>query len=181
MRTAIRLLDRYFEEAVCAVLLCILMSFLIIQVVLRYVFHMSLAWNEELTRFAFVWFIYLGASMGVQREGHIRVLTFLALLPGGFLKTAVLLISDLLWFAFMAVVFWFSFDFLKVVVEFPRGSAVLDIPMLYVFMIIPGGFLLMMLRLIQLHLRNWGVLNDGHPPSVQADNASAAGDGGPSA
>ena len=179
MKTALRLVDRYFEEAACAVLLILLMLFLMVQVVLRYGFHMALAWNEELSRFFFVWFVYLGASLGVQRQGHIRVLTFLQLLPSPALRRAMLLVSDGLWLLFMGLVFYFSFDFIETIVQFPQGSAVLDIPLLYIYLIVPGGFLLMSLRLIQLYLRDWGLIGGEAPPTEAEENEfSSEGKGG---
>jgi len=155
MRKVLHFVDTYCEEGVCAGLLVLLMSFLMIQVVMRYVFSMALAWNEELTRFFFVWFSYLGASLGVQRQGHIRVLSFILLFPNVTLRRVALLVSDGLWLAFMLIVVVYSFDFLEIVLRFPQGSAVLDIPLLYVYVIIPGGFLLMSLRLLQLYWRSW--------------------------
>ena len=161
MTTYLKWIDRYFEESICGVLLVVLMCLLFIQVVLRYVFSMSLSWNEEVTRFVFAWFIYLGACMGVQRHGHIRVTTFVFMLPEGPIRRAVVLLADLIWLAFMAIVFYYSFDFLETVLEFPLGSAVLDIPLFYIYLIIPGGFLLMIFRLIQLYVRSWRALGSG--------------------
>ncbi len=175
MRKALRLIDAYFEEGVCAGLLVLLMSFLMIQVVMRYVFSMALAWNEELTRFFFVWFSYLGASLGVQRQGHIRVLSFILLLPNVTLRRVALLISDAVWLAFMLIIFYYSFEFLGIVRQFPQGSAVLDIPLLYAYAIIPVGFLLMSLRLLQLYWRSWTDLGALAPLEGAAGEAAVGG------
>ena len=40
------------------------------QIVLRYVFDTSFLWGEELSLFAFVWCVYLGAAIGVRRRNH---------------------------------------------------------------------------------------------------------------
>jgi C4-dicarboxylate transporter, DctQ subunit len=170
MRAALRLVDRYFEEAVCGGLLVVLMCLLFLQVILRYVFSMSWSWNEEVTRFVFVWFIYLGACLGVQRQGHIRVMTFVTMLPQGLMRKAVLLLADLIWLAFLIIVFYYSLDFLDTVLQFPQGSAVLDIPLFYVYLIIPGGFMLMMLRLVQLYIQSWCAIDPDHAGEAQTGN-----------
>lgn len=177
MTKALRLLDRYFEEAVCAVLLVFLMLLLMIQVVLRYGFDMAWAWNEELTRFFFVWFVYLGASLGVQRQGHIRVLTFVLILPSPTLRRVAMLLSDGFWLIFMGLIVYYSFDFMETILRFPQGSAVLDIPLFYVYLIVPGGFFLMMFRLSQLYLRSWGLMGGETPPSEAEEDKFATPEG----
>jgi TRAP-type C4-dicarboxylate transport system permease small subunit len=41
-----------------------------VQVVLRYGFHTSFLWGEELSLFAFIWSVYLGAAVCVRRRAH---------------------------------------------------------------------------------------------------------------
>jgi TRAP-type C4-dicarboxylate transport system permease small subunit len=41
-----------------------------VQVVLRYVFATSFLWGEELSLFAFIWCIFLGAAICVRRRQH---------------------------------------------------------------------------------------------------------------
>jgi len=40
------------------------------QIVLRYVFDTSFLWGDELSLFAFIWCVYLGAAIGVRRHNH---------------------------------------------------------------------------------------------------------------
>ena len=41
-----------------------------IQVVLRYAFATSFLWGEELSLFAFIWCIFIGAAICVRRRAH---------------------------------------------------------------------------------------------------------------
>jgi len=41
-----------------------------LQIVLRYGFHTSFLWGEELSLFAFIWCVYLGAAICVRRRNH---------------------------------------------------------------------------------------------------------------
>lgn len=56
-------------------LLAFLLAFItigvFIQVVMRYVFSTSFLWGEELSLFAFIWTVFLGAAVGVRRHIHL--------------------------------------------------------------------------------------------------------------
>lgn len=145
----------------CAVLLVALMLLLGVQVVLRYGFGMSISWHEEATRLCFVWFAYLGASLGVQREGHIRVTSFVLLLPEGWPRHAVVMLADLVWLAFNITVVVIAWDFFAVSWRFGQASAALGIDMFWIQLIVPIGFTLMSARLIQLYVQ-W--LRGRRPP-----------------
>ena len=45
----------------------------LIQVFFRYVLNDSLAWPEEMARWAFVWLVFVGAAMVSRRSGHIVI------------------------------------------------------------------------------------------------------------
>ena len=64
-----------FEQRVIIPLLAFLLAFItigvFIQVVMRYVFSMSFLWGEELSLFAFIWSVFLGAAVGVRRRIHL--------------------------------------------------------------------------------------------------------------
>lgn len=40
---------------------------------MRTVFHNSLSWSEELSRYIFIWQIWLGASIALKEDEHINV------------------------------------------------------------------------------------------------------------
>jgi TRAP-type C4-dicarboxylate transport system permease small subunit len=55
-----------------------LMMFLIIiiitgQIIWRYIFNNSLSWTEELSRYIYAWLIFIGATLGIAENSHIRV------------------------------------------------------------------------------------------------------------
>jgi TRAP-type transport system small permease protein len=69
-----RLLEA-LEQWVVIPLLAFLLAFItvgvFIQVVMRYVFSASFLWGEELSLFAFIWCVFLGAFVGVRRHIHL--------------------------------------------------------------------------------------------------------------
>ena len=60
-------------EAICAALLVATVVIALIQVFYRYVLNDSLAWPEEVARWAFVWLVFLGMAMVARRGGHIII------------------------------------------------------------------------------------------------------------
>ena len=93
----IKALDR-FELVFSNLSLALLVVVLALQVIFRYVFQIGLTWSEEISRFAFVWFVYISASLAAQRGTHIRVTLFVNLIPGG--RNIALLLADAIWIAF---------------------------------------------------------------------------------
>jgi TRAP-type C4-dicarboxylate transport system permease small subunit len=53
-----------------AALLALITAGVFLQVALRYVFDASFLWAEELSLFAFIWCVYLGAAVGAWRHSH---------------------------------------------------------------------------------------------------------------
>ena len=60
-------------EAIAAALLLSTVIIALIQVFCRYVLNNSLSWPEEMAKFAFVWFVFLGAAMVTRRSRHIVI------------------------------------------------------------------------------------------------------------
>ena len=59
-------LDRYFEEVLCTLFLCIVVGSVLMQVVLRFFFHSAAAWAEETAVYGMIFAVYLGATMAVR-------------------------------------------------------------------------------------------------------------------
>lgn len=53
-------------------------------VVSRYVFNSSIVWAEELSRYLFVWFVFISASYAVITKAHIRVEALNMIIPKKF-------------------------------------------------------------------------------------------------
>ena len=43
------------------------------QIITRYVFNFSVAWNIELSRYTFVWLTFVGAAFVRKQESHIKI------------------------------------------------------------------------------------------------------------
>jgi len=52
-----------------------------LNVILRYVFSLPLAWTTEVALGLFIWFVFIGISSTMKREGHVGVDFFVKKLP----------------------------------------------------------------------------------------------------
>ena len=60
-------------ESVAATLLVGTVMIALLQVFCRYVLNSSLSWPEEMVKFGFAWFVFLGAAMVTRRSRHIAI------------------------------------------------------------------------------------------------------------
>ena len=68
-------------EVAAALLLTIEMAVLFAGVVARYIFHRPLVWTDELNSILFLWLGVLGAVLALHRWQHMRMTTFVTMLP----------------------------------------------------------------------------------------------------
>ncbi|MGB3209259.1 MAG: TRAP transporter small permease subunit [Desulforhopalus sp.] len=158
-----------FESYICQILLVFFVCLLFLQIVLRIVFSAidsltglipvlahwplpaSIAWGEELSRFAFVWFVFFGAAYAARLAAHNRVTFQFKLFPK-IIGDVSIFISDLIWIGFNCTMIYFSLNVIKEGFEFPEYSPTLDWVMAYVFMVFPITFSLMNIRIIQVNI-----------------------------
>lgn len=69
------------ERAVGIFLLVIITGGIFSQVVSRYLFGLPLVWVEELSTYAFLWLVFVGASLGLKKKRHINIISFVSRWP----------------------------------------------------------------------------------------------------
>lgn len=146
-------LDRNFEERLLVILLIVTVTLTFIQVVMRYIFHNSLAWSEELARYLFLYLIWIGAAYAVKREQHLRIEIILNRIPKEKLKTFENFIY-FIWLGFSVFLFISSLNMTMDVFASGQLSPAMRIPMGYAYISIPLGTGLMCFRIIQKILEN---------------------------
>jgi TRAP-type C4-dicarboxylate transport system permease small subunit len=147
----IRWLDDKAEEVICVFLLAVLVFLLGLGVTMRFIFSSAFAWQEEVVRFIYVWLSYFGVSLGAKKGAHIRILTFVTLLPPG-AKIKIMVVSDVIWVIFNLMVVYISIDLLKLMMQFRTVSPVLEINQAFAYVIIPVSMVLTTLRIVQSYL-----------------------------
>ena len=142
----------WFDRAAIIVLLTLLVAVVFLQVASRFVFKLPIEWSEEMARFLFIWFCWLGCSYATVSFHHIRITAHLRLLPPVLAKF-LLQLGDLLWIGFNAVVVVGGIMYLGSILEYPYRSMITDINMLWIFLPIPVIFLVFTLRVVANLLR----------------------------
>ena len=145
-----------FEENACMVLLGTMVFALTLQVFMRFVLSSSLAWTEELSRYTFIWSIYMGAVLAVKHSQHVRITAqFLIFSPR--VRVVMRVCTDVLWMAANFFIAYQSGLALESAFAFPEVSPTLGIVKGYVEAILPVCFLLMNLRLA---MKYWSLVKN---------------------
>ena len=78
-----RLLDRigWVEQGLGLSLIVLIVVAITVQVFSRYVLGRPIAWVEESATYAFIWMVFVGASLGLKLDRHIIIETFGSFLP----------------------------------------------------------------------------------------------------
>ena len=153
---------RNLEQYFCAFLMVLMVFCLGAQVFFRFVLNASLTWSEELSRFAFIWLVYMGAVLGAKERIHIRVTAFHRLLPAA-ARGWVIPGADLLWIAINLTFAWQGALQVGHLMRFSYISPALQWNMALIYSVVPIGFLLMSLRIMEGYWRDWRQGTLGRP------------------
>ncbi|MBC2723722.1 TRAP transporter large permease subunit [Desulfosporosinus sp.] len=149
----LKLIDENFEKPFLFVGLLAIILLITYQTVYRYaisnVFEGSaIVWLEEMARFVFIWISYLAIPLAIKNRSNIRVDIIYDKLSKRWQGVSWIIV-DICCLALSAVVLVMGIDHIKMMVEFPQTSPALEIPFLIPYMILPIGFGLMSIRVIQ--------------------------------
>lgn len=137
-------------ENLTACFLAMMVMLVFVQVVSREIIGSSFPWTEEVARFLMIWITFLGASFAFQYGAHIGIEYFKMKLPKLFQKS-----FDLISLLACSVFFYFM---VKYGLEISnramlQTSAALNIPMGYVYLVIPISGFLMFLNLVDITVK----------------------------
>jgi len=138
------------ERYICQALLSFFVVILFSQIILRALFDIVLPWSEEISRFAFVWFVFLGASYAARLSAHNRVTLQFKLFPPAVGKYSQMF-TDVIWIAFNVTMIVESIKVISGMKQFTFHSPALGWSMAYVYYIFPISFALMTLRVLQVN------------------------------
>lgn len=143
-----------FEEYFCVGLCGVTIVCLALQVGIRALFGSALAWTEELSRFCFIWTVYLGMSLATKRLAQVRI-------TAQFCKTSpqtrlfFRMLSDLICVAMNLLIVWFCLDVIREDYAFPEVSPTLGIVKANVELVIPASFLLTTWRVVEMYIQHF--------------------------
>lgn len=127
--------------------LCVFLQFFT-----RYVLNDSFAWTEEIATYCLVVIVFLGSSMCVRLSRHIQVDFLYRYLsnPVGFALSTVI---DVIRVGFFAYAIRIVYRYIDLVAE--EQMTTIQYPKGLFYWIVFAGFVLMLLRSIQVAWQNW--------------------------
>jgi TRAP-type transport system small permease protein len=102
-----RIVDICFKVAEAFLALCMLSMVVMVfgNVVLRYIFNSGITISEELSRYVFVWLVFVGAIVAMRENAHLGIDTLVTRLPR-LGKKVCLAISELLMLLCCSMFLW---------------------------------------------------------------------------
>jgi len=139
--------DRFnkLEEIIASSLLIITSLIVFMQVVLRYGFGFTLAWVEESARYMIVWFVFLGASIGVRERAHPTMDTLSHVLPQ-FMKPILQILVTIICMVFCVIIVRSGINVVISAYRLGSISPALRMPLFVPYIAVPLGLSLMFVR-----------------------------------
>ncbi len=135
MSAIIRYVENFLKFLVItAIGLMLLIVFF--QVISRYVFNYTPSFAEELSRYLFVWIVFLSLPLVAQSGGHMAIETLTSRISGVKLKVCRVLAS-IFTLAFLVIMTWQGIRMVSIA-NFQTSPAMV-IPMSWVYVVIPFG------------------------------------------
>jgi TRAP-type C4-dicarboxylate transport system permease small subunit len=113
-----------------------------------------LTWTEELARYLMVWTVFIGAAIGAKLGAHVGVEAFITLLPPRITRQCLLL-SGIISALFSLFLVWYGLEVVQRIIDAGQVSPALEVPMFYVYAILPVGALLMSIHFFAAGLEKY--------------------------
>lgn len=145
---ALLFLERHFERIFLTGALIAMASVLFAQVVMRYFLRAPFSWSEELARYLLVWAAIVGVSLAVRERRHITV-DLLPMMLGDGSRRTFAVIAHVSLLIFSIIMISAGIPQIRRLAALGQTSPALGIPMWVVYLAIPVGFGMTLLRTIQ--------------------------------
>lgn len=137
----------FWEEKFLVYSLMFTTLLIFVQIIMRYVVGRSLSWSEELTRYIFLWQIWIGASYAISLKKHLKIDAFVNHFHGN-AKKMILFFSLLCWIFFSTFLAVKGTDLVVLIYHQEQLSPAMQVPMAYAYAAIPVGGMLMIIKLL---------------------------------
>ena len=147
LRTRLTRIDAVFLRANRALIVALIAAMALAvfaNVALRFLTDHSILWVEEASRYTMIWLTFLGAGLVLRHGAHIGIDALQSRLPrhAETIRAAILVLL-LAFFAFMT---WIGTRY--ALLAWHQTTAVLQIPVGFVYLAIPLGFALLIIHLL---------------------------------
>jgi TRAP-type C4-dicarboxylate transport system permease small subunit len=144
-------IEHHVENWVAFLVFWGLASIVFLQFFTRYVLNDSLAWTEEIARYALMWLTFIGAAIVTRKNMHISVEVLLHYMPKAPARL-LLAVVDTIKLLFMGLLAYFSLAIVERM-QWQR-MVIIDLPMSIVYGGVALGCFIMLIRQIVIFYRN---------------------------
>ncbi len=137
-----------FEDWTLFVSVLVALVALFVNVVLRYGFNYTLAWSEELVREVIIYTTFIGCCSAVKQRSMIKIDASVQLLPK--LKVPLTYFSNLVILVFSVMMMVYGWQMAAMQARTFQKTLILQIPLVYLYAILPLTGLLMFIRTLQV-------------------------------
>lgn len=141
-----------FEKYGASFLLTLITLLLFSQILTRYIFSFTIIWVEEICRLSFVWLVYFSVIVAANEGRHIRVRIVDLFLPPLALNI-VNIIADFIWVILDFFIVYLGILLIKSTIVYEFKTPVTNIPMGFVYFVIPFCFAMIGFRVISFNIR----------------------------
>jgi TRAP-type C4-dicarboxylate transport system permease small subunit len=127
-----------------------MLAWVFVQVITRYCFNYTPSYGEELARYMFVWIVFLSLPIVAKKGGHMAIEMLTVRLKGAPLKTLRLLSGVFMLLFLVMMTYTGSIITIRQAIQ---TSAALEIPMSYVYCVIPFGCFIMLINVLMDFLK----------------------------
>lgn len=148
---ALKIIDKIlssFEDWTLFVSVMMALIALFFNVVLRYGFNYTLAWSEELVREVIIYTTFIGCCVAVKNRSMIKIDASVQLFP--FLKKPLSYFSNGVILIFSTMMMFYGWEMAALQVKTFQKTVVLQIPLVYLYAILPLTGVIMFVRTIQV-------------------------------
>ena len=137
-------IEHHPEDWLAFVIFWSLAFIVFLQFFTRYVLNDSLAWTEEIARYALMWVVFIGGAMVTRRNTHIAVELLANAMKPGRLRATLLAFVDFVKLGFIGLLAFLSWTIMERMAV--QRMTVFDLPMSYVYGGVAFGCFLMLMR-----------------------------------
>ena len=147
MKNALKKFNK-IEEIVLVSSLVLNVIIVFMQVIMRYFFNTSLTCSEELSRYIFIWQVWLGSSIAFVDDQHIRVDLIFSIFKSEKSQRILHLIINIIWFSFNVFLVYVGIKLLGSMSARNALSSGMRLPLVYVYATLPVSSFILAIRIL---------------------------------
>lgn len=143
----------WFEDWTLYLAVMVGLLSLLVNVVMRYGFHYSLSWSEELIREIIIYTTFVGCSAAIKNRSMITIDALVQLVPR--LRTPLTFVSHISVLIFSVLIARLGVEFAYLQAQTFQKTIILEIPLVLLYCILPLMGFMMIVRTIQAIIKDY--------------------------